>query len=63
MAPVGQRQRRSATLTNMGRAYSNLAQEDKALDVLNQALPSGSKSANLNGEASALDMMGKVYPT
>ena len=53
--------RRGARSTYIGRAIPILAQEDNALDFLNQAMPIWHQTTILNGEAGALDMMGKVY--
>ena len=58
---LGSRRGEALTLNNIGRVYSDLAQEEKALDFLNQALPIWRETGGRNGEASTLDNIGKVY--
>ena len=45
----------------MGRIYTDLGQEDKALDLLNQALPFWRAIPSRAGEAETLNNIGKVY--
>ena len=51
----------ATTLNTMGRVYTDLGQEDKALDLLNQALPFWRALPSRAGEAETLNNIGKVY--
>ena len=51
----------ASTLNNMGRVYNDLGQHDKAIEVLNQALPMWRQTNNRAGEASTLDNLGRCY--
>src|ERR1051325_4060260 len=51
----------ASTLNNMGSAYLDLGEEEKALDQYKQALQIFREIGNKGGEAAALNNIGSVY--
>ena len=49
------------TLSNLGRVYNQLGDQQKALDYLNRALPIWQDSGSARGQANALEMIGRTY--
>ncbi|MGB8029845.1 MAG: tetratricopeptide repeat protein [Terracidiphilus sp.] len=48
-------------LSNLGKVYNDLGEQQKALDCLNQALPIWQNSGNGRGQAITLEFIGRTY--
>ncbi len=58
---VGDKAGEAATLNNIGRVYSALGDQQKALDYYNQSLPLRRQVGDKAGEAATLNNIGRVY--
>jgi tetratricopeptide (TPR) repeat protein len=58
---VGDRRGEAATLHNIGSAYSDLGEKQKALESYSQSLPLSRETGNRRGEATTLNNIGLVY--
>ena len=58
---AGDRRGEANTLTSIGRVYSDLGEQQKALDYYSQSLPLYRATGDRSGEANTLTSIGRVY--